>query len=184
MIRLLNVVAILVAMFGLNACLISPAPLITPDKAAYPFADGARLDHVSGDTHRRVILLREGNYYLHVEDGGPEETPSVLRGMMYEFAPGAFILQAEIPPEGDKERAYMYAILTLDEPRGFKRFDLTCGGVKELLEGSSQTLKSFGLSEAASDSDCMVETLDGLSALAKVVLAKGGEADSTYVPVP
>lgn len=164
----------------LGGCFVSTTPLITPEIAVYPIADGTVFE-VTGRPFRDeppaksvVTMTRDGAFYVHTEVRGEDETiPS--RGLMVPLDEGRFIAMAEI------EEGFIYALFQADGAT-YKRFDLMCGALKEAATAAGKTLADFAVSQEKDESDCTFATLDGLKAAVALIVTQATEPDYIYAP--
>ena len=110
-------IALLLLSQAAVGCFLAKEPLITPDMASYPIESGA---HFEAFARRGVdwrplpvgrSVHRQGDYYVYVSDDSDRTSVPFL---LFEFAPGRYIVQANDTSNFDRVSEYYYFLVEFD----------------------------------------------------------------------
>lgn len=172
----------LASVVALAGCYVSTKPLITPQTADYPIADGTHLDRYvpagkPGEyrlTKNGRTLHRRGAYYYYVEDGDPKESiPFLLKKIGDEN----YIAQMADSRDPAKAGEYGYQWLTFDG-KAVVQYGANCPArqewvIRELLDRIEDTATPR----------CIVSNIEKLATLLKEA-AKNAAPEAKFVLSP
>lgn len=148
---------------ALSGCFVSNGPLIDPSQAVYPILDGAVFEKSSANRERdtfgpfdnKVVIKRDGPYYVHEETGG-DGSVSTSRGLMVEFAPNVYLVMSD-----DQEGKLFYYTLFVRQGANFVQYRILCEDL--VLRGRKSGLEPdyFGAVKTPNDM-CKFSSLDKL----------------------
>jgi hypothetical protein len=151
----------------LSGCLVSEAPLISSNDAAYPLATEVRAERFkpdgSGWTHdENQRAYRSGASYILVSENGDE-----MEIMLKRIAEKTFIAQSK-----DDHGSYMYGLLVFD---GNTIYEYTpdCSDFQEADLGRYGFVKKEG-------DDCTVTSAAGLASAYLAYLQSGAKPSGAY----
>lgn len=163
MVRAFRGILALALFVALSGCFVSNTPLIEPSMAVYPIADGTVFEKSSENRERdtfgpfdnKVVIKRDGPYYVHEETGG-DGTVSTSRGLMIEFAPGIYLVMSD-----DQEGKLYYYTLFVRQGVNYVQYRILCEDLVLRARKSGLEPAYFGAVKTPNDL-CKFSSLDSL----------------------
>ena len=152
---------------GLTGCFVSKGPLITDEKAVFPYK---RIVYVGQGSSERRTLIRKGSVYVN-ETKSSSDSEAHVR--LLEVADSLYVVQVDVTENNEVQ--YFYALLKVDL------------GSKTILEykalaGDADTDPGPGLSrcDREGEEQVCIDRLDAYVAYARKAIDGGTKPDTAY----